>query len=76
MRVTAKKLGFYEHMRRYEGDVFNLKDEKDFSSRWMERVDGKTSSSASESVPPVVIPAPSRRGRPAKHLMAPTKEVI
>jgi len=35
MKVQAKELGYYEHKRRREGDVFTLLDPKDFSEKWM-----------------------------------------
>lgn len=41
MLVRALKLGYYEHKRRREGDLFNLRKEAEFSSSWMELVDEK-----------------------------------
>jgi hypothetical protein len=32
-------LGYYNHIRRREGDVFTLEHAVDFSPRWMARVD-------------------------------------
>lgn len=40
MQVRALDTGYYEHKRRREGDLFDLRDEKDFSEKWMEAVDG------------------------------------
>lgn len=40
MKVRAKELGFYNHKRRRAGDVFDVVDERAFSKRWMEKVDG------------------------------------
>lgn len=38
-RVRATRLGYYDHKRRREGDVFTLADsKKEFSERWMEYV--------------------------------------
>jgi hypothetical protein len=41
MRVKATKMGHIHNVRRRAGDVFDVR-EKEFSPRWMERVDGKT----------------------------------
>lgn len=38
MQVRAKELGYYGHMRRRPGTVFNIKSEKEFSIRWMEKI--------------------------------------
>jgi len=50
MRVRATRLGYYEHVRRFVGDVFILLDESQFSKKWMEKVseevETKTSSRA------------------------------
>jgi hypothetical protein len=35
MKVKATMLGFYGNKRRYEGDVFELTDDKQFSKKWM-----------------------------------------
>lgn len=43
MKVRATKLGYYNHRRRRENDVFELMDEKAFSNRWMEKVEGEDS---------------------------------
>lgn len=48
MRVRATQLGYYGMERRRPGTVFTIKSEKDFSDKWMERVDAKTSA---EDVP-------------------------
>lgn len=37
MWVVATKLGFYGIKRRHPGEVFKLKDEKDFSKVWMKQ---------------------------------------
>lgn len=36
MKVRATQLGYYDHRRRREGDVFHLFKEEDFSAKWME----------------------------------------
>ena len=41
MKVKALKMGYYDGLRRREGAVFSLSDEKHFSSKWMEKLDGK-----------------------------------
>lgn len=39
MKVKAIKLGFYDNLRRREGVIFEIKNESQFSKKWMERVD-------------------------------------
>lgn len=39
MLVKAKRLGYYDHKRRKEGDVFSLDSKDDFSEKWMEPAD-------------------------------------
>lgn len=41
MKVIATKTGYYDHGRKKEGVVFNIKSEKDFSKAWMEKVDAE-----------------------------------
>lgn len=41
IRVRALRLGYYGDIRRRVGDIFNIQDEKHFSTRWMERLDPK-----------------------------------
>ena len=48
MKVKATKTGFYGFVRVYEGDVFEIEDEKAFSSKWMEKIDGRTKKAQSE----------------------------
>ena len=43
MKVRATRLGYYNHRRRREGEVFKLLSENAFSSKWMEKVDDGTS---------------------------------
>ncbi len=40
MRVKATQTGFHGFSRRREGDVFDITDDKEFSSKWMEKLDG------------------------------------
>lgn len=58
MKVQATQLGYYEHKRRREGDVFELVERKDrhgkvmtvnqqFSSKWMKKVSDDTEKSES-----------------------------
>jgi len=37
MKVKAKELGYYGNQRRREGEVFEIKNEKAFSEKWMEK---------------------------------------
>lgn len=54
---TGRVVGYYDHRRRREGEVFEIASESDFSKRWMVKVeDGEES--------PVVEDSPKRRGRP------------
>ena len=39
MRVKAKMLGYTDNKRRRPGTIFEIKSEKEFSSKWMEKVD-------------------------------------
>lgn len=39
MRVKAKALGFHDNKRRRPGTIFEIKSEKEFSQKWMEKVD-------------------------------------
>lgn len=42
VRVVEGRIGYYDHSRRREGDVFTIRDMQDFSEKWMELVDAKT----------------------------------
>lgn len=46
VKVRATQLGYYDHARRREGDVFVI-EEKDFSKTWMEKVSATTPESVS-----------------------------
>lgn len=41
MKVEAIQLGYYGLLRRRVGEVFEIASDKDFSAKWMQRVDGK-----------------------------------
>jgi hypothetical protein len=41
IRVRATAMGYYGDARRREGDIFTIANEREFSSRWMERVSPK-----------------------------------
>jgi hypothetical protein len=41
MKVRATRMGYFGEKRIRDGDVFVI-DAKEFSARWMERVDGRT----------------------------------
>lgn len=38
IKVRATRQGYYDHIRRMEGDVFFIAKEQDFSHKWMQRV--------------------------------------
>lgn len=42
MKVRAISLGYYGERRRYPGEVFEIKTEKEFSRNWMEKVSEDT----------------------------------
>jgi len=52
MKVKAKSLGYYGNERRREGDVFVIKNEKAFSSKWMEVVPPEPKAEPKVAVPP------------------------
>ncbi len=54
MEVIAKETGFYGCLR-HPGDKFILKDEKDFSKRWME--DHKADAEPKKDAAPAKQPA-------------------
>lgn len=41
MKVRATQLGYYNHKRWREGTEFEIVAEKDFSKKWMVKVDGE-----------------------------------
>lgn len=41
IKVKAKETVYVNHKRQYAGDIFFINDEKQFSERSMERIDGK-----------------------------------
>ena len=62
MKVKATRIGYYNHKRRREDEIFMLKDESHFSERWMEK--------ASTSAPVQIeedyddeMPKPVKRGK-------------
>lgn len=38
MKVRAIRLGYYNHKRRREGEIFEVLDDKAFSKVWMEKI--------------------------------------
>jgi hypothetical protein len=48
IKVKATQVGFYGDLRRKEGSVFFIDEEKQFSSRWMEKLDGKNDESSGD----------------------------
>lgn len=59
MKVLAKQLGYYDHKRRREGEVFTIKAEKEFSHVWMEAVDGPAPKKAKAQKAKDAEPKPS-----------------
>ena len=55
MKVRATMLGYYNHRRRREGEVFEVFDEKAFSTKWMEKLDKPVEEPAPKKKPPVKI---------------------
>jgi hypothetical protein len=41
-RVRATRMGYYDHARRREGDVFTIASPREFSAKWMEPVHAAT----------------------------------
>lgn len=41
-RVRATAPGYYDNVRRREGNVFTIQNDREFSSKWMERVSRNT----------------------------------
>jgi len=41
MKVVATKLGYYEDRLKKENEEFILKNESDFSSKWMRKLDSQ-----------------------------------
>jgi len=42
IKVRATRMGYYDHIRRREGDVFIIANKAAFSKMWMEEVDPRT----------------------------------
>lgn len=65
MIVVATRLGYYGIKRYREGDVFKIKDEKAFSSKWMKKADGydEPEDEDTDVIEEIIKP---RRGRKAK----------
>ena len=60
MKVKATQLGYYNHRRRREGHVFEIVNEKDFSKKWMEKVDGDKPEPKPETVKETPKEEPSK----------------
>jgi hypothetical protein len=52
IHVKALKTGFYGERRIATGKVFQIKEEKEFSSKWMEKVEPKKSKAPKKQVEP------------------------
>lgn len=75
MRVKATRTGYYNHKRIYEGEIFNLADEKHFSKNWMINLSEpvvKESKPVDDNVPVQNIAATPRKSKPAN---APAKKI-
>ena len=77
MKVKAIQMGYYQHKRRREGEVFELeaikgKDgqiipaEKQFSAKWMAKVGSKKVEAQDEVVASDVVGEPKPRSRKPK----------
>lgn len=64
VRVRATALGFYGHIRRREGDVFDVPEEL-FSERWMQRVSDTEPEKKTTGLQEARL-TKKRRGRPRK----------
>lgn len=54
MKVIAIRTGYYDYLVREEGDVFDISEDKAFSSKWMEKV-------PSDAAPVLEKPAETKR---------------
>lgn len=52
--------GYYDLKRRYEGEVFKLLNEKDFSKTWMEKLDESEAPKKAKPQAPVARPGRSK----------------
>jgi hypothetical protein len=52
MRVRAKQLGYYDHLRRKPGAEFTLAKPEHFSERWMEEIDPSATTAEEQPPPP------------------------
>lgn len=59
MKVRAKRMGYYNHLRRREGVIFEV-DPKCFSDMWMEQIESEVVVNESSDE------TPRRVGRPRK----------
>jgi hypothetical protein len=59
IKVRAKQLGYYDHLRRKEGIEFSIAKPEHFSERWMEKID------PSAAPTPAPAPAPAAEAAPA-----------
>lgn len=55
MKVRAIQVGYFDHILRRVGDEFVIQEEKQFSKRWMERLDSPV---------PVAAPVPVSTAKP------------
>lgn len=71
MKVKAIKLGYYDIIRRYPGDVFEIKNEKEFSKIWMQKLDVEQVDEQEEEAPVVKKPK-AKRAKAEKPAASPT----
>lgn len=82
MRVRAKGdpqkwVGYYNYVRRKGGAVFDLIHDKDFSERWMERVDETTPKTPAPGEPsPAEIAAETKKAGKQRGGATGDREVI
>jgi hypothetical protein len=58
MQVKATRTGYYDLLRKYEGDVFTLKKREHFSAKWMEPIGWTPAGTKVVEKPEVVAAAP------------------
>lgn len=67
MQVKAIMTGYYDHKRRRAGDIFTIENEKQFSKKWMERLDSVPSEMrASKSRKAAKVEAPAEEASDAE----------
>lgn len=70
MKVQAIDVGYYEHILRKKGDVFDLHDSKLFSKRWMKSLEVQVEAPA----PAPVAQKGAKASKKAKEVAVPKEE--